>query len=155
MAAAREPWNANIVPADESRLDALARLGCKLWPDNEKEAMREDFRELLESDRDAVYVADREGQTIGFVHVSIRTDPVEGATSSPVGYVEGIYVDETFRCGGIGRALIRTAEEWAKARGCTQLGSDTWLDNVQSQLFHLKSGFREAGRIVAFIKEIE
>jgi len=155
MHASRKQWNAAIAPADESRLDALARLGCKLWPENDKKAMREEFRELLASDRDAVFVADLDGQTVGFVHVSLRTDYVEGAASSPVGFVEGLYVDETFRRGGIARALITACEKWAKSRGCRELGSDTGLDDVPGQLFHLKAGFREARRLVAYIKTIE
>jgi aminoglycoside 6'-N-acetyltransferase I len=150
----RENRSVNVVRADASFLDALADLACKLWPDNEPAAMRAEFEDMLDSDRYAVFVAEADGRAIGFVQMSLRFDYVEGSTSSPVGYVEGVYVEEPCRHGGIARKLIEAGEGWAKSRGCRELASDAGLDNVQSQKFHLKIGFREANRIVAFIKEI-
>jgi aminoglycoside 6'-N-acetyltransferase I len=150
----RENRPVSVVRADASRLDALAELACKLWPDNEPEAMRAEFEDMLDSDRHVVFVAEADGGAIGFVHMSLRFDYVEGSASSPVGYVEGVYVEEPYRHGGVARKLIEAGEGWAKSRGCRELASDAELDNVHSQKFHLKIGFREANRIVAFIKDI-
>ena len=154
MQHSREHRAVRVERADATRLDALAGMACKLWPDNEPAAMRAEFEDLLVSDRHAVFVAETDGRAAGFVHMSLRFDYVEGSTSSPVGYVEGVYVEEHCRNGGIARKLIEAGEAWAKSRGCRELASDTGLDNVQSQLFHRKIGFREANRIVAFIKDI-
>jgi len=90
---------------------------------------------------------------MGFVEVS-RRDYVEGCRSSPVGYVEGIYVRPAYRKQGIGRELIRAAEQWAQRQGCTEMGSDTGLDDTQSIFFHEALGFREADRQVVFLKKI-
>src|SRR5690606_8697652 len=110
---------------------------------------------MLESEKDTLFLAVSEGNYIGFAHISIRNDYVEGSSTSPVGYVEAIYVDEGYRFRGISKRLVEAGEQWAKSKGCKELASDTELSNLDSQEFHKKIGFREAGRIVSFIKYIE
>jgi aminoglycoside 6'-N-acetyltransferase I len=143
-----------IEKVNHSNLDKVATLAWKLWPDNDVFTLRKEFEDLLESNRDIVYLAVEHGMHIGFIHMSLRFDYVEGSHTSPVGYVEGIYVEEEFRNKGISKRLVAAGEEWSKSLGCTELASDTQLDNYTSQEFHKKIGFKEAGRIVAFIKDI-
>jgi len=144
----------NIVRANSSNIGEAARLALKLWPENSLDHLRVEFEELLASEKDAVFLAAIEGTYAGFIHMSLRSDFVEGSRSRPVGYIEGIYVDEPYRNRGIARELAEAGEQWAKSLGCKEVASDAALDNVESQEFHKKLGFREAGRIVAFIKEI-
>jgi aminoglycoside 6'-N-acetyltransferase I len=96
---------------------------------------------------------DDEGVAMGFVEVSTR-DYVEGCSSSPVGYVEGIYVCPEHRGAGVGRELIRVAEAWARERGCIEMGSDTGLDDTRSISFHEALGFRETDRRIVFLKDV-
>ena len=79
---------------------------------------------------------------------------MEGTDSSPVGYLEGIYVEEDCRKQGIARALLAACENWAKTKGCTEFASDCELDNTQSLRFHLNVGFIEANRIICFTKKL-
>ncbi|MBM6995245.1 GNAT family N-acetyltransferase [Paenibacillus sp. DXFW5] len=143
-----------IEHANPTNLDDVTRLALKLWPDHEWSELRGEFEDLLASEKDKVFLAAIDSNYIGFLHMSLRFDYVEGSSSSPVGYVEGIYVDENHRNQGISRQLVAAGEVWAKSLGCKELGSDTGWDNHVSQAFHQKIGFREAGRIVAFMKEI-
>lgn len=143
-----------IEQANQTNLDAVTDLALKLWPEHEWTELRDEFEELLASKKDKVYLAAIEDSYIGFLHMSLRFDYVEGSSSSPVGYVEGIYVDENHRNQGVSRNLAEAGEAWAMSLGCKEIGSDTGWDNLASQSFHQKIGFREAGRIVAFIKEI-
>ncbi|MGG3529924.1 aminoglycoside 6'-N-acetyltransferase [Paenibacillus rhizolycopersici] len=143
-----------IEHANPTNLDDVTRLALKLWPDHEWSELRGEFEDLLASEKDKVFLAAIDSNYIGFLHMSLRFDYVEGSSSSPVGYVEGIYVDENHRNQGISRQLVEAGEVWAKSMGCKELGSDTGWDNQVSQAFHQKIGFREAGRIVAFMKEI-
>lgn len=143
-----------IVKADILHLDELTNLGLKLWPDNSWTDLRAEFEVLMESEKDMIYLAAAEDTFVGFIHMSIRNDYVEGSISSPVGYVEGIYVDHNFRNKGISKKLVEAGEQWSQALGCSQIASDTELDNYGSQEFHKKMGFIEVGRIVAFIKDI-
>jgi len=144
-----------IEKANKSNLDKLATLALKLWPDNDGVILRSEFEELLQSNNDMVYLAVVEGEYIGFIHMSLRFDYVEGSNSSPVGYIEGIYIEEDHRNKGISRRLVEAGEEWTKSLGCKEIASDTQLHNHASQKFHKKIGFKEVGRIVAFIKDIE
>lgn len=144
-----------IVKAENSNLDEAATLALKLWPDNSWEHLKAEFELLLKSEKDTLYLAIVEGAYVGFIHMSLRGDYVEGSNSSPVGYVEGIYVEENFRNRGISKRLIEAGEQWSKSLGCSQIASDTELDNHGSQEFHKKIGFREANRIVAFIKDLQ
>lgn len=144
----------HIEKASENTLDEVTSLALKLWPDNTWDHLRKEFEEMLSSDKDTVFLAQHKGEYIGFVHMSLRFDYVEGSSSSPVGYVEGIYVDIDHRKQGISKQLVAAGEQWAKSLGCKEIASDTELHNSGSQEFHKKIGFKEAGRIVAFIKDI-
>jgi aminoglycoside 6'-N-acetyltransferase I len=89
----------------------------------------------------------------GFIHVGTRSY-AEGATESPVAFVEEWFVDRDLRRGGHGRALMRAAERWARERGHHQLASDTPLRNRRSQRAHARIGFRVAEKLVSFLKEL-
>src|SRR5207245_712927 len=97
---------------------------------------------------------DDNGEAIAFADLSIRNEYVEGSNSSPVGYVEGLYVKPEYRKQGIASELVRRAEAWARGRGCTEYGSDTELSNIDSQNFHVRYGFEKAETIVHFIKKL-
>jgi aminoglycoside 6'-N-acetyltransferase I len=49
-------------------------------------------------------------QAVGFIEVAVRTDYVNGTDSSPVAFLEGIYVVPEARRTGTARALIAAAE---------------------------------------------
>ncbi|MCQ2771590.1 MAG: GNAT family N-acetyltransferase, partial [Clostridia bacterium] len=84
----------------------------------------------------------------------LRHDYVEGCNTCPVGYLEGIVVDQDYRKKGIARILCKECEEWAKEHGCTEFASDCELSNDESLSFHLSIGFKEENRIICFRKEI-
>jgi len=96
----------------------------------------------------------RERNPCGFANVELRHDYVEGTESSPVGYLEGIFVEENYRKQNIARNLVKSCEDWAKKMGCSEFASDCLLDNIQSLKFHLAIGFEEANRIICFKKDL-
>ena len=130
-------------------------LRQKLWPDVPIPAHLTEMEAILaDPEQYAVFVsADDEGRLSGFVEVSLRSH-AEGCTTRPVGYIEGWFVDESARGWGIGRALIETAEEWARARGCRELASDADVDNLSGQQAHRALGFEEVGRNVHYRRAI-
>ncbi len=143
-----------IVRAEQRDREAWLAMRVALWPECEREASAEEITDVLAGGRQAAFLAkDDDGAAMGFVEVSTR-DYVEGCSSSPIGYVEGIYVRPEDRCKGIGRALVRAAEQWARQRGCVEMGSDTRLDDTRSISFHEGLGFRETDRQVVFLKRI-
>jgi aminoglycoside 6'-N-acetyltransferase I len=93
-------------------------------------------------------------QPIGFIEGSIRGDYVNGTETSPVGFVEGVYVAPARRRCGIARQLFAAIGDWAKARGCRELASDALLENQASQHAHRALGFRETERVVYFTRRL-
>ena len=135
-------------------LPTLAELACQLWPDNAVAEMQDDMAEIL-AQKDAAFFLAYDGEkAIGFAQCQLRHDYVEGTDSSPVGYLEGIYVTDGYRKRGIARELLSACESWAKTKGCCEFASDCELGNVQSLQFHLNVGFEEANRIICFTKKL-
>lgn len=148
-----------IREAQPSDLTAAARLASRLWPEHALADLQPEFSELIESDEAAVFLLFDDGcrsedGACGFAQCQLRRDYVEGTSSSPVGYLEGIYVDEACRHRGLARELLHACETWAKERGCTEFASDCELDNAASLAFHLHAGFEEANRLICFAKRL-
>lgn len=109
---------------------------------------------LSDTERYAVFVCEDEQNTlVGFAEVSLR-EWAEGCLSSPVGYLEGWYVERTSRGQSVGKALLSASEDWARSRGCTEMASDTEIENEASAAAHLRLGFKIVGRVVAFRKDL-
>ena len=132
----------------------VAQLACELWPEHTAEEMTAEFRNLLAEKETAVFLFRTGGEAAGFAQCQLRHDYVEGTETSPVGYLEGIYVKEPFRKQGIARRLLNACEGWAREQGCTEFASDCELTNVESQEFHRAVGFEEANRIIAYVRKI-
>ena len=143
-----------IQKAEAKDLPMITELACKLWPDHTVEEMRAEFTEIIAKIDAAFFLAYAEDMPVGFAQCQLRYDYVEGTGSSPVGYLEGIYVAEEYRKHGIARELLTACEGWAKEKGCTEFASDCELENTQSLQFHLNVGFEEANRIICFTKKI-
>ena len=99
-------------------------------------------------------VYDQDRRPLGFIEGSIRSDYVNGTESSPVGFVEGVYVIPERRRHGLARLLFDAIAGWARARGCRELASDALLENEASQRAHRALGFRETERVVYFAKRL-
>ena len=140
--------------AEAADAETAAALACELWPGHTPAEMTDEFEQLLAGNDGAVFLCRKDGRAVGFAQCQLRHDYVEGTDSSPVGYLEGIYVKEEARRQGIARALLKACEQWAGEQGCTEFASDCELTNVESQGFHRAVGFREANRLVAYVRQI-
>lgn len=97
-------------------------------------------------------VSDRE--LAGFLEVDLRSHADGCNPSRPVGYVEGWYVAANHRHRGIGRRLLAAAEDWTRSQGCTEMASDTWVDNDVSQRVHQALGYEVVDRCVHYPKTL-
>ena len=143
-----------IKQAEIKDLPLITELACQLWPDHTVEEMRSEFADMIAKTDAAFFLAYADETAVGFAQCQLRYDYVEGTDSSPVGYLEGIYVAEEYRKHGIARELLAACESWAKEKGCTEFASDCEQDNTQSLQFHLNVGFEEANRIICFTKKL-
>ena len=133
---------------------AWVRLRRALWPECSEHKHRLEISQVLDSDG-VVFVAENDdGKLIGFAEVSLRSDHVDGASISPVPYLEGWFVDARYRKRGIGRALIEAIERWSANHGYAELASDAELGNMLSIRLHKRLGFSEIDRNVTFLKKL-
>jgi aminoglycoside 6'-N-acetyltransferase I len=143
-----------IRPATAADKPEWLRMRQMLWYHLPAEYLQLDMDSILGDRKRAVFVASREdGTLVAFVETSLR-DYAEGCQTSPVGYIEAWYVDEITRGQKLGREMILAAENWAREKGCTEMGSDTWLENEASIEAHRKTGYFEVDRLVHFIKKL-
>ena len=135
--------------------DELLRMRLALWPDSTAADLGNEMPQWLRDESDsAVLVAEREdGGLAGFVEAGIR-NYAEDCETRNVGYVEGWYVDADARLCGLGRMLIRAAEDWARSRGCLEMASDCLLTNEVSLAAHLRLGYEETERLIHFKKRL-
>jgi aminoglycoside 6'-N-acetyltransferase I len=106
-------------------------------------------------ERYAQFVAYSESNAaVGFVEAAIRTDHVNGTESSPVAFLEGLYVVPEARQQRVARALVGTVERWALDVGCRELASDALLENHVSHVVHRALGFDETEHVVFFRKPL-
>ncbi len=137
-------------PDDAALLGVLA---SRMWKHDAGELAKE-FALLTASPEAACYLAFEDALPIGFAQCQLRHDYVEGCETSPVGFLEGIFVEEGHRHGGVARQLLRACEGWAKDMGCHEFASDCEIDNQASLAWHLNAGFEEMGRTIWFAKKL-
>lgn len=132
------------------------RMRQELWPAAEGEHAGEIGR-FFDGDRrvaaEVLMAFAESGRAVGFAELSIRPY-AEGCYSGRVAYLEGWFVESSWRGRGVGAALVRAAEEWGRGQGCAEMASDTELENEGSAKAHEAIGFEEVGRIVCFRKEL-
>ena len=146
----------HIRTAEPRDVAALAQQRATLWPEGSVEEHAAELQPQLRSPADCTLVAELTGggRLIGFLEGRLRSH-ADGCETSPVGYVEGWYVEEDWRGRGVGRALVQRFEEWVRARGCREMASDTWTHNVVSQRAHERLGFEEMDRVVTYRKPLD
>jgi aminoglycoside 6'-N-acetyltransferase I len=139
-------------PAD---LGAWVALRSALWTEEGGQDLFAQAQELIGRQGAIVFLARaRGGATIGFAEATLRRDYVNGCTTSPVVFLEGLYVSPGWRRRGVARLLCRRVENWGRDLGCVEMGSDTYLDNVESQRMHQALGFEEMERVVCYRRAI-
>jgi aminoglycoside 6'-N-acetyltransferase I len=146
-----------IVTADKSHLQEWAKLRIALWNWDTVEDHREEAERLYcegDPDRTGYVAIASDGEILGFAEATIRRDYVDGCDTSPVAFLEGIYVIPEARKSGVARALTQSVADWGRSQGCTEYASNALLDNIDSHNFHTAIGFVETERVVFFRKEL-
>jgi len=143
-----------IQQANNKDVAHIANLAVLLWPEQSLAEMLSEVSETIEDSNTIYFLAVDKAQAVGFATATLRVDYVEGTHTSPVGYLEGIFILEQYRNKEIGTQLLKAFEHWAQQRGCIEFASDCALNNVESLAFHLSYGFEEVNRIICFKKTL-
>jgi aminoglycoside 6'-N-acetyltransferase I len=145
-----------IIAAGEAHKAAWTALRVALWPEGSHDEHAADIvefvAEMAQGRGQVCFLAMRGDEAVGFAEAAIRHDYVNGCETSPVTFLEGIYVAPSSRRAGAAGKLLAAVEAWARDQGCSELGSDAELTNHQSHAFHRSLGFEETERVVYFRK---
>ena len=130
-----------------------ARLGVYRGPRRDQEQDVDRYFSGESAEPQAVLLAVDGDEVVGMAELSLRAH-AEGCTTSPVAYLEGWWVAPEQRRCGLARRLVEAAEDWGRERGCSELASDTQVENETSRLAHHGCGFEETGVIRCFLKKL-
>jgi aminoglycoside 6'-N-acetyltransferase I len=136
-------------------LDEWTELREELWPHETKADLERQGRELLSRDAATFLLRDDAGAAIAMAEATLRHDYVNGCSTSPVAFLEGIYVRPEWRRRGAARQLCRAVEAWGRERGCREFASDALVDNQASHRMHAALGFEERERVVCYCKPLD
>jgi aminoglycoside 6'-N-acetyltransferase I len=147
--------NFRVRPIKANDASAWFRLRKLLWDQSGDDEHRTEMLDIYEHhETQLVLVAETDGgKLIGFLEASIRPF-VEDCHSDHVGYLEGWFVEAEYRKNGIGRELVKSAERWAKSKGCSEMASDSEIGNDVSLKVHQNLGYEETSRLVHLRKDL-
>jgi aminoglycoside 6'-N-acetyltransferase I len=136
-------------PQGSSDSEWLA-LRLALWPGDSEAEHLSGMTDALARGHYVRLAVAASGAAVGFVEASKRADYVNGTSSSPVAFLEGLYVEPKSRRKGVARALVESVVKWASIEGCRELASDSLLGNTIAHAAHRALGFDETERVVYF-----
>ena len=144
-----------IIKARQTDAFVVATLANKLWKHNTVSALYNEFNKIINDENNAIFIYIINEKPIGFAQCSLRHDYVEGTQSSPVGYLEGIYVEEEHRNKGYAKELLKACEQFAIENNTFEFASDCEINNLESLQFHLKLVFDEVNQVRCFTKKLK
>ncbi len=122
----------------EADAEAVASLSGQLgYPVSDAQA-RDRFLRIAATVGNALFVAENARQiVVGWVHVHVM-DRLEVERYADIG---GIVVDAAYRGGGIGRALMHSAEKWAADAGYDRLKLSSGALRIEAHAFYERIGY--------------
>ncbi|MDE7303744.1 MAG: GNAT family N-acetyltransferase [Oscillospiraceae bacterium] len=143
-----------IRKASKNDIMTIANLAVLMWTNASVDDLTVEFSELLSKDNAQIFLKYENDIPVGFAQCQLRNDYVEGTETTPVGYLEGIFILENYRNRGYAKELLNECEKWAKDKDCKEFASDCEIDNDNSFKFHMAMNFTEANRIICFTKKL-
>lgn len=139
-----------VAPADRNTWLAMYRA---LFPKDTERALLKEIDRIYADPSATAFLAFLEGAPVGFAEYALRPH-ANGCHSTPVPFLEGIWVAPGHRRHGIGTALLAHLEAVARAAGHREMGSDVLAANRASQVVHGSWGFEETERVIFYRKDL-
>ena len=128
-----------IRQAGHADAHTIARLSSELGYPADDRQMEERIEVLKASSDDAVLVAEVDGHTVGWTHVTV----LRGLEHDPRAELHGLVVSEERHGEGIGRALMDAAETWAREKGMDILRLRTNTVRKGAHAFYERLGYEK------------
>jgi ribosomal protein S18 acetylase RimI-like enzyme len=123
-------------------VSSLLEFGSPAWTD--VEALAPGFADVLaravcapNSGSTVLIAENTDGTRLGFISLRVRED----VTGVERGHVADLAVAGDARRMGVGTALMRAGEAWARARGLPALSLDVWATNERARAFYETLGY--------------
>jgi GNAT superfamily N-acetyltransferase len=106
--------------------------------------------EILNDEDARLFVVEQGGVVIALAEATLRESP-NFALLTPHRWVDlrDIVVDERFRGGGIGKALLAHVEAWARSLGITRIELTVWEFNASARTLYERQGFHTLNRAMS------
>lgn len=104
----------------------------------------------LDNDREVVFVAEKDDRVVGYIH----GDRFELLYMDSLINVLCLAVDESWRKSGIGSALLKHLEKWAKDRGAVGIRLNSASFRTSAHEFYRRKGFDKERDQIRFLKMI-
>ncbi len=139
-----------ILEATPDDAAVLAMLSGQLGYPADAAAIARRLRDIAEHHAGAVLVAEAGGMVTGWAHVM----PLHRLEHDARAELAGLVVDESARGAGVGKALLRAVEEWARGQACGELVVRSNVIRERAHRFYLREGYAETKRQAVFVKRL-
>lgn len=138
-----------IRPAQPGDANALYRVNRDaLGYDYPLEQTRERLNAVLEAGRDRVFVAELDGELVGYIHCADYDCIYQHSLKN----ILALAVLEQVRGEGVGKALLTTAENWARECGSKGVRLVSGFNRMGAHGFYLACGYTDRKNQKNFIK---
>ena len=104
----------------------------------------------IDKNREAVFVAEIEGEIVGALHIEkYSTLYYKNITN-----ILSLAVNGKHRRGGVGKALIRAAENWAKSKNLPEIRLESSMHRKPAHEFYRAMGFDSEKEQIRFLKKL-
>ncbi len=123
----------------EKDIEDVTKLSEQLGYPNKVSDIKARYIEIKDLSDYSLYVArNSEGKVLGFVQVHAEAlSLLEGSRAN----LGALIVDQRARGKGVGAALIKKAEEWARERGLHMMRVRTNIKRIEAHQFYEKQGY--------------
>jgi GNAT superfamily N-acetyltransferase len=148
------PWESDALILRHARLEDSARIAelCgQLGYPSTREQIDRRLHQVVGHEGNAVMVAETpDGEIAAVLDIFV----VWGITSDVYAELAAFVVDERFRSRGIGRQLLAYAEDWAREKGCKEIGLRSNVIRDRAHIFYESLQYRHIKTQKAFRKHL-
>jgi GNAT superfamily N-acetyltransferase len=130
--------------------EAVAKLTAELGYQRTAEQVRGWLAALGETPRQAAFVAEVNGEVVGWIEVSLE----RRLQSDVFGLIGGLVVRDGLRGAGIGKGLCERAESWTREQGAARIRVTSRSTREGAHRFYLRDGYQETKTSTVFEKAL-
>lgn len=138
MACATAPKAFAVRPARFTDGNAMAALALQLGYQCTEQEVRKRLGDMKDASMYGVLVAVLpQDEVVGWIGAYVFRSVV----LDPLAEISGLVVEETLRSGGIGKALLNAAEDWARSVGCAAISVNSNIIRDRAHHFYVSNNY--------------